>query len=177
MIDKYRKIDPQFLPKAIYGDPAGYNSHTSITSPLHDIQYLEQMVGLQILYQYYNAFTKINLGIKVVQSFIRNAYDNPYLFFDRTNCRTLIENIQGLRFPTDGAGRAISGATPLADNLHEHGCDALRYFFMNRPYGQFEALAILGQLERNKAGFEKMMASHEEKLNGKAEEEDSFICF
>ena len=46
-------------------------------------------------------------------------------------CVGIAEDFEGYRFPEAVEGKAISN-NPIKDGFYEHGCDAFRYFILNR---------------------------------------------
>ena len=45
--------------------------------------------------------------------------------------KELAEDLENYRFPEHVEGKQLKNE-PIKDGLHDHGCDALRYFFLNR---------------------------------------------
>ena len=70
--------------------------------------------------------TAISYGIPLVRSFIQNGMGQKKLFID-PRCRKTIDQMKSYRYPEkDG----IIGEVPVKE--HDHCCDALRYYFVNR---------------------------------------------
>jgi hypothetical protein len=73
---------------------------------------------------------KIENGISHVRGFIENADGNRYLHLDK-KCIGLAQDLENYRYPEHMEGRDLK-QTPLKDGIHDHGVDALRYYFINR---------------------------------------------
>ena len=106
---------------AIYSDPAG--NAEEITSGISPVDELRKTFPV------FNKGTRIAPGIALVRSFICNA-KGERRFFVTKNCVNSIRSYEGYTYP-DSRGEVID-EEPLKDGVHDHACDALRYFFVNR---------------------------------------------
>ena len=78
-------------------------------------------------------------GITHVRGFIENAEGKRYLHIN-SKCQGLAEDLENYRYPEHTEGKDLK-LEPLKDGLHDHGCDMLRYFFINRfPIKQQELI-------------------------------------
>ena len=76
------------------------------------------------------ASTNINSGISHVRNFILSA-NGTRRFHISDRCPGIIEDIESYRYPESKDGKELKEA-PLKDGTSDHGCDALRYFFINK---------------------------------------------
>ena len=106
---------------AIYTDPAG--NAEEITSGISPVDELRKT------YQVFNKGTEIAPGLALVRSFIRNT-KGERRFFVTKNCVNSIKSYEGYTYPDSKID--VINETPLKDGIHDHACDALRYFFVNR---------------------------------------------
>jgi hypothetical protein len=136
MLDKYKAIDSNFHITEAYGDPSGKYQSNAKRNYLKDIEYFKQILELPIHSQMVQYLRLIPTGISIVQHWIRNAEGHSHLFIDENNCKNLIDDMLNLRYDTDAAGHVKANRPPIDDNYHIHAAgDALRYFFINRPFG------------------------------------------
>ena len=70
---------------------------------------------------------------------MENANGNRYLHLDN-KCIGLAEDLENYRYPEALEGKDLK-TEPLKDGYHDHGCDMLRYFFINQfPIKQRELI-------------------------------------
>ena len=109
-----------------YGDPAGLQA--SSQSGVGDIEVFRRR-GIIVNSITDKASRSISAGINHVRSFIENASGNRYLHLNN-NCVGMAEDLESYRYPENKDGRDLK-PEPLKDGYHDHGCDQLRYFFIN----------------------------------------------
>jgi len=81
----------------------------------------------------------ISSGVSHVRGFIENAMGKRYLHVDN-KCQGIAEDLENYRYPEHQEGKDLK-PDPLKDGFHDHGCDMLRYFFINRfPIKQQELI-------------------------------------
>ena len=89
-----------------------------------------QMTGYRVYSVRDNASRNINSGIYHVRNFILSADGTRRLHISE-KCPGIIEDIESYRYPDTKDGKELKEA-PLKDGTSDHGCDALRYFFINK---------------------------------------------
>ena len=72
----------------------------------------------------------ISSGVSHVRSFIENADNQRFLHIDK-KCVGMMEDLENYRYPEAKEGQDLK-PEPLKDGYHDHGCDMLRYFFINQ---------------------------------------------
>ena len=109
-----------------YGDPAGLQAQGQ--SGVGDIEIFRKM-GIVVNTITDKASRSISAGINHVRSFIENANGERYLHLN-SNCMGMAEDLESYRYPEVVEGKDLK-PEPLKDGYHDHGCDQLRYFFIN----------------------------------------------
>jgi phage terminase large subunit len=105
-----------------YCDPAG--EAYELSSGISPVDMMRQR-GFKVK----NRATKIAPGIAQVRAFIKNCSgDRRYLTTKK--CKETIRSLQGYQYDISSNGTSKEEA--LKDGLHDHMCDAIRYFFVNR---------------------------------------------
>ena len=112
----------------VFGDPAGYQVQASVGMGEAEIFY--QMTGHRVYSVRDNASRNINSGISHVRNFILSA-DGTRRLHISDKCPGIIEDIESYRYPESKDGKELKEA-PLKDGISDHGCDSLRYFFINK---------------------------------------------
>jgi len=112
----------------VFGDPAGYQVQASVGMGEAEIFY--QMTGYRVYSVRDKASRNINSGISHVRNFILSA-DGTRRLHISDKCPGIIEDIESYRYPDTKDGKELKEA-PLKDGTSDHGCDALRYFFINK---------------------------------------------
>ena len=112
----------------VFGDPAGYQVQASVGMGEAEIFY--QMTGHRVYSVRDNASRNINSGISHVRNFILSA-DGTRRLHISDKCPGIIEDVESYRYPESKDGKELKEA-PLKDGISDHGCDALRYFFINK---------------------------------------------
>ena len=109
-----------------YGDPAGLQA--SSQSGVGDIEVLRKK-GIIVNTITDKASRSVASGINHVRSFIENANGERYLHLNN-NCIGMAEDLESYRYPEAQSGKDLK-TEPIKDGYHDHGCDQLRYFFIN----------------------------------------------
>ena len=127
--DEFAKMTKQRPYKivAYFGDPAGKNVQAQ--SGLGDIDIFRRF-GISVRSVRDKTSRSINAGISHVRSFIENADKERYLHIDY-KCKGLSEDLENYRYPPEKEGMNLK-LDPIKDGYHDHGCDMIRYFFINR---------------------------------------------
>ena len=112
----------------VFGDPAGYQVQASVG--MGEAEIFHQMTGHRVYSVRDNASRNINSGISHVRNFILSADGTRRLHISE-KCPGIIEDIESYRYPETKDGKELKNA-PLKDGTSDHGCDALRYFFINK---------------------------------------------
>ena len=115
-----------YIIERYYGDPAGLQA--SSQSGIGDIEVLRKK-GIIVNTVTDKASRSISAGINHVRSFIENANGERYLHLNN-NCTGMAEDLESYRYPEAQEGKELK-PEPLKDGYHDHGCDQLRYFFIN----------------------------------------------
>jgi hypothetical protein len=108
----------------LYTDPAG--NAEELSSGVSPVDFLRKK-GFKV----YNKGTEIAPGIALVRKFIRSA-DGRRSFFIQSSCKESIRSMNGYTYETNKQNDKIIKEEPLKDGLHDHACDAIRYYFVNR---------------------------------------------
>ena len=78
-------------------------------------------------------------GITHVRSFIENAEGKRYLHVDN-KCKGIAQDLENYRYSEHKEGKDLK-PEPVKDGFHDHSCDMIRYFFINRfPIKQNELI-------------------------------------
>ena len=129
------KSKPYYI-SAFYGDPAGRQAQGQ--SGLGDIEIFRQN-GINIQTIRDKVSRNIVSGVSHVRGFIENANGKRYLHIDK-KCQGIAEDLENYRYPEHKEGKNLN-PEPLKDGYHDHACDMIRYFFINRfPIKQQELI-------------------------------------
>ena len=109
-----------------YGDPAGLQA--SSQSGVGDIEIFKSR-GINVHTITDKASRSISAGINHVRSYIESADGNRYLHLNN-NCMGMAEDLESYRYPEAQEGKDLK-TEPIKDGYNDHGCDQLRYFFIN----------------------------------------------
>jgi len=110
-----------------FGDPAGFQ--VSGQTGLGDIEIFRRQ-GIHIKTVRDRLSRKVSEGISHCRSFIENAEGQRFLHISN-KCKGIMEDLENYRYPEPKEGRELK-LDPVKDGYHDHGCDAFRYFFLNR---------------------------------------------
>lgn len=106
----------------IYTDPAG--NADELSSGISPVDYLRSK-GWKVQ----NMGSLVSPGLAMVRSFILNA-NGKRRFHIHSRCSKSISSIYGYSYKLGLYKRVTE--EPDKDNVHDHMCDAIRYFFVNR---------------------------------------------
>jgi hypothetical protein len=110
-----------------FGDPAGVAMQSS--SGMSDIEKLRQN-GIIVRFVRDKISRKLVEGISHVRNFIENANEERFLHLNK-NCLGMAEDLENYRYPEHVEGKHLN-EIPIKDGYHDHGCDMIRYFYLNR---------------------------------------------
>ncbi len=105
-----------------YTDPAG--NADELSSGLSPVDMMRNE-GFHVI----NSGSRINAGVALTRSYIKNSLGNSR-YFVTENCPETIRSFNGYQYTVKKDGTVKEEA--LKDNLHDHLCDAVRYFFVNK---------------------------------------------
>lgn len=108
----------------IYTDPAG--NAEELTSGISPVDFLRMTGGFKVA----NKGSRISPGLSLVRSYIKSA-NGTRRFFVTDECPETIRSIRGYCYGFK-QGKYVVNEEPEKDGIHDHACDALRYFFVNR---------------------------------------------
>ena len=116
----------------LYTDPAG--NAAELSSGISPVDYLRKK-GFRV----YNKGTEIAPGLALVRRFVKSADDRRSLFI-HTRCTETIRSMLGYTYAPNKANDKVIKEEPLKDGIHDHACDAVRYYFVNRfDHGKYVA--------------------------------------
>lgn len=113
--------------KWIATDPAG--NAEELTSGISPVDYLR---GEPYNFDVLNKGTKIAPGLALVRAYLCNAKKERRFFIDK-RCEDSIKSMYGYTYtPINRLNQDVVHEEPLKDGIHDHACDMIRYFFVNR---------------------------------------------
>lgn len=115
---------PKYRVKRIYTDPAG--NAEELTSGISPVDYLRMERGWKVE----NKGSLIVYGLHLVRSYMKAA-DGKRKFFILNTCINALKSISGYSYAVQRITDLVK-EEPLKDGIHDHMCDAIRYFFVNR---------------------------------------------
>jgi len=110
-----------------YGDPAGMQAQGQ--SGMGDIEIFRKN-QITINTKRDKVSRSIASGVSHVRGFIENA-QNERFFHIHKKCVGTMEDLENYRYPEAKEGQDLK-QEPLKDGYHDHSCDMIRYFFINR---------------------------------------------
>lgn len=110
------------MPLAIMCDPAG--NAEELSSGISPVDYLRNK-GFTVV----NRGSNVSPGLALVRSFIKNAAGQRRYTIS-SNCESTIKSLRGYSYKLGPF--KVPTEDPDKDNIHDHACDALRYFFVNK---------------------------------------------
>ena len=119
----------------IYTDPAG--NADELSSGISPVDYLRKLK-----WKVDNKGTLVAPGLALVRSFVLNA-SGQRRYFIAKNCIHTIASMYGYSYKLGLFKRVTE--EPDKDNIHDHACDAVRYFFVNRYDNAKYIFSDLGQ--------------------------------
>tara|TARA_R100000808_G_scaffold23561_1_gene52455 strand:- start:975 stop:2330 length:1356 start_codon:yes stop_codon:yes gene_type:complete len=130
---------------ATFGDPAG--SATQSVAGMGDIEKFRRN-GMNVRFVRDKISRKLPDGISHVRSFIENAEGLRRLHLNK-NCMNMAEDLENYRYPEHKEGKDLK-EVPVKDGYHDHGCDMLRYFFLNRFPIRQQGIQFIGRKQEDK---------------------------
>ena len=113
--------------RAYYGDPAGMQAQGQ--SGLGDIEIFRQN-SIEVRTVRDRASKSIASGISHIRGFIENANNERFFHLDN-KCQGMAQDLETYRYPEAIDNKELK-PVPIKDGHSDHGCDMLRYFFINR---------------------------------------------
>ena len=110
-----------------YGDPAGMQAQGQ--SGLGDIEIFRRK-GIKIYTKRDKVSRSIASGVSHVRGFIENASNQRFLHVNE-KCTGIMMDLENYRYPEPKEGADLK-QDPVKDGYHDHGCDMVRYFFINQ---------------------------------------------
>lgn len=111
--------------KGVFTDPAG--NATELSSGISPVDFLRQG---DFRWPVYNKGSEIAPGIALVRSYIQSK-DGTRRFFVTNNCVHTIRSLTGYTYSKTAKNNETIKEEALKDGIHDHMCDAVRYFFVN----------------------------------------------
>lgn len=111
--------------KAIYTDPAG--NATELSSGTSPVDFLRRS---EFQWPVYNRGGEIAPGIALVRGYIR-AKDATIRYTVTNNNHNTIRSLTGYTYAKAAKHSETIKEEALKDGIHDHMCDAIRYFFVN----------------------------------------------
>ena len=122
-----RILSKKYNVRAYYGDPAGMQAQGQ--SGLGDIEIFRRN-GIDVRTIRDKTSRNIASGISHVRGYIENANNERFLHLDY-KCQGMAQDLETYRYPEASDNKELK-PTPIKDGNSDHGCDMLRYFFINR---------------------------------------------
>jgi hypothetical protein len=122
--DKLRSYGIRKSDVKLYTDPAG--NAEELSSGISPVDFLRKK-GFKV----YNKGTEIAPGLALVRKFIRSA-DGRRSFFIHSSCKESIRSMNGYTYEANKQNEKVIKEEPLKDGLHDHCCDGIRYYFVNK---------------------------------------------
>lgn len=108
----------------IYTDPAG--NAAEMTGGISPVDALRKM-GWRVE----NKGSEIAPGLALVRSYIKSA-NGDVRFFVTKNCKEAIRSLFGYTYEKRSRHNQTIKEDAAKDGIHDHMCDAIRYFFVNK---------------------------------------------
>ena len=125
---------------AHFGDPSGVNVQSS--SGLGDIEKFRRK-GINVRFVRDKVSRKLIDGISHVRGFIQNGDGDRFLHVDN-KCLGIAEDLENYRYPEHLEGKDLK-EIPVKDGYHDHGCDMIRYFYLNRFPLKQQSISIVNR--------------------------------
>ena len=120
-------LSKKYNVRRYYGDPAGMQAQGQ--SGLGDIEIFRRK-GIKIFTKRDKVSRSIASGVSHVRGFIENA-QNERFFHINEKCTGIMMDLENYRYPEPKEGADLK-PEPVKDGYHDHGCDMIRYFFINQ---------------------------------------------
>lgn len=111
--------------KEVLTDPAG--NAAELSSGVSPVDYLRMGT---YNWRVSNRASEIAPGIALVRSFIKSA-DDKIKYYVTNNCKDTIRSLTGYTYAKHTQKYETIKEEALKDGIHDHMCDAIRYFFVN----------------------------------------------
>lgn len=111
----------------IYTDPAGNALNEELQQGLSPVDHLRMS---QYRWKVINKKSLIAPGLALVRSFIKSS-TGQRRFTVTSNCSETIRSLRGYSYDKSDRSEVVKEEA-LKDGVHDHACDAVRYFFVNR---------------------------------------------
>ena len=98
-------------------------------SGLGDIEIFRRK-GIKIFTKKDKVSRSIASGVSHVRGFVENA-QNERFFHINEKCTGIMMDLENYRYPEPKEGTDLK-PEPVKDGYHDHGCDMIRYFFINQ---------------------------------------------
>lgn len=121
-----RRIKGKYNVMRYYCDPAGKGVQS--TSGLGDVEIFRRE-GINCNYRTDKISRSIPSGVDLVRSYLENTQGEARCYVKEG--LGIIDDFEGYRYPEKKEDRILKDE-PLKDGYHDHGMDAVRYFFINR---------------------------------------------
>lgn len=108
----------------VFTDPAG--NAEELSSGISPVDFLRR-AGFHVR----NMGSEIAPGVALVRSFIKTA-DGERRYFVTQNCKETIRSLYGYTYQKRARNDETVKEEPSKDGVHDHMCDAIRYFFVNQ---------------------------------------------
>jgi len=112
--------------KEIYTDPAG--NAEELSSGISPVDFLRQS---DFRWHVGNKGSQIAPGIAMVRSYLCAA-NGKRRYYITDNCRETIRSLSGYTYTKQSKKYETIKEEALKDGIHDHMCDAIRYFFVNK---------------------------------------------
>ena len=120
-------LSKKYNVRRYYGDPAGMQAQRQ--SGLGDIEIFRRK-GIKIYTKRDKVSRSIASGVSHVRGFIENASNQRFLHVNE-KCTGIMMDLENYRYPEPKEGADLK-QDPVKDGYHDHGCDMVRYFFINQ---------------------------------------------
>ena len=120
-------LSKKYNVRRYYGDPAGMQAQGQ--SGLGDIEIFRRK-GIKIYTKRDKVSRSIASGVSHVRGFIENASNQRFLHVNE-KCTGIMMDLENYRYPEPKEGADLK-QDPVKDGYHDHGCDMVRYFFINQ---------------------------------------------
>ena len=120
-------LSKKYNVRRYYGDPAGMQAQGQ--SGLGDIEIFRRK-GIKIYTKRDKVSRSIASGVSHVRGFVENAQNERFLHINE-KCTGIMMDLENYRYPEPKEGADLK-PEPVKDGYHDHGCDMIRYFFINQ---------------------------------------------
>jgi hypothetical protein len=111
--------------QGVFTDPAG--NAAELSSGISPVDFMRKS---EFSWPVYNKGSEIAPGIALVRSYIK-AKDGSLRYFVTSNCVQTIRSLTGYTYAKTAKNNETIKEEAHKDGIHDHMCDAIRYFFVN----------------------------------------------